>query len=503
MSWTRALRGLLPGSEAGGGNGSGFQRDGMLGPDPRGAPPSIGYKIERQSFDALGQRDETIRQRIGVMIDRLDDLKSLQSDFTEILSPLVQISDELSRTSMRVVELEALLAQERQSGSGHREQAAALLIRLSSAASELSDATARADRAEAGLQERDITIEELQVGYGDKTLEAENLERQLSAEFEKSKALAIENKALRAEAQSADLGLARSEHELLGARELLATFEKDNRRLQASNEEQGAQLAELSVRHGDLEASADIDRQKVRALESQLAAEYAAREREEQQYETQLSALRTERASLTMKLESSENKAASAEQMLAQARNHLREKDEAYRAADRTAKEAGIARATSDRRFEAVQADLARQTERFVELQRLRAELGSRCDMLAKALAAKDAALEQSAVRNEALSGRIEQLTSRHESARAEFETVNRRMLEDLQNERSERALMQGALEIARESRIALQKQNEALKRSGRGWREQVRDDNYFDPNDTQPDEPSNVRPFSSSVKPT
>lgn len=494
---------MMSGAEAGVADGSGFRRDAMMDAETRGAPPSVGFEVGRQSFDAIGQRDETIRQRIGVMVDRLEDLKSLQADFTEILSPLVRISEELSRTSVRVVELEALLAQERQTGSDHREEASGLMMRLAAAGNALSDASARADRAEADLQERDAAIEELQIGLSDKTMAAENLERQLSAEAEQSKALAVENKALRLEAQTVDSALARSEHELLGAREMLATFEKDNRRLQALSEEQGAQLADLSARHRELEAGADFDRQKVRALESQFAAENAAWEREEAQFEAQLSALRTERASLTMKLESSENKAASTEQMLAQARNHLREKDEAYRVADRTAKEAGIARATSDRRLEGVQADLARQTERFVEMQRLRAELGSRCDMLAKALAAKDSALEQAAIRNDSLSERIQQITARHEAARAELETANRRMMEDLQNERSERALMQGALEIARESRITLQKQNEALKRSGRGWREHGRDGTYNDPLETQAEEASNVRPFASTTKPT
>ena len=58
--------------------------------------------------------------------------------------------------------------------------------------------------------------------------------------------------------------------------------------------------------------------------------------------------------------------------------------------------------------------------------------------------------------------------------------------------------LMQGALEIARESRIALQKQHDALRRAGRGWRDPA------DPDDMagRSDEKSNVHPFSSTGKP-
>lgn len=201
-----------------------------------------------------------------------------------------------------------------------------------------------------------------------------------------------------------------------------------------------------------------------------------------------------------MKLEAATNRAESNEQLLGQARNQLREKDEAHRIADRNFKEASIARTTAERRLDSLQTDLARQTERFLDMQRLRGELESRCDMLGKALAAREAAVEQAGIRNAALVERIEQMTHRQEAARAEFELANRRLTEDLQNERSERALVQGALDIARETRVSLQKQYEVLKRSGRGWRAGEEDASPVGAEPTS--EPvSNVRPFNAAVQ--
>ncbi|WP_051091277.1 hypothetical protein [Methylopila sp. M107] len=459
--------------------------------------PALAVALEtpRPSFDAIGQRDEALRHRLGVMLDRLDDLKTLQEDFADIMSPLVRISEDLSRASVRAAELEALLGQERQSSGALRQEAADLNVRLSSVGNELSGLGARASQAEAAVGERDQTIEELRVVQRDGLLMIENLERQLFGETEQNKALLAENKALRVEAQTVDTALARAEHDLHGVRERIAVLEQDNRRLQAISEEQGGQLAELEGRRAEYEAAAESDRQRVSLLESQLAAETSARERSEAQAEAEAAAHRTERAGLAMKLESAENRAASTAQLLGQTRNQLREKDEAYRGADRSLKEAIIAKATSDRRHESAQADLARQTERFVEMQRLKGDLDARSAMLTKALAAKDAALDQTVARNAALNERIEQLASRHEAARAELDTANRRLTEDLQNEKAERALMQGALEIARESRGALQKQHEALKRSSRGWREATRDE-------PENDEQSNVHPINSGAKP-
>ncbi len=445
---------------------------------------------------SIGQRDEVVRQRIGMMMDRLEDLRSLQDDFSSLLEPLATISDELPRASMRIAELETLLSQEQQNATGARDRVYALQSRLTATESELAEITAHAGQTDATLREREQAIEELRIALRDRTLAHENLERQLYAEMEQNKALVGENKALKAETQAGDAALSRSEHELASARERLGILEQDNRRLQVLSEEQSARLVDLGSRHKELEAAAESDRQRLRSLEARLAEETAMRARETTQHETELGAIRTERAGLIMRLEAAVNRAASMDQLLNQLRNQIREKDDAFRVADRNFKEAAIARGTAERRFEAIQADLARQAERLLDMQRTKAELDGRCDMLSKALAAKDATIEQAASRNAALTERMEQVTARHEAMRAELEISNRRLSEDLQNERSERALVQGALDIARESRIALQKQYEALKRTARTPRESSRD-----ASDEGRAEPNNVHPFTTPGK--
>ena len=211
---------------------------------------------------------------------------------------------------------------------------------------------------------------------------------------------------------------------------------------------------------------------------------------------------RTERASLAMRLEAATGRLLATDQMLQQLRNQLRERDEAGRAAERGFKEASIERVTLERRLEGVQADLARQTERFLEMQRARSELDHRCEMFSKAIAAKDAALEQATGRVASLSDRIEQLLHRQEIERADFETVNHRLVEELQHERSERKMAQGALDIARESRVSLQKQHEALKRTARSFSSDEATLRAEAPVAPSP-EPSNVRPFMPAEKTT
>jgi len=459
----------------------------------------------RDPLDAIGQRDELVRMRVSEMSGRLEELKSLQEDFSSVLTPLIAISEELPRATMRLAEVEALFAKEQQSALAARREVGELAVRTATLTNECAAMTAEVTRLESGIHTRDIELEQLRVSVRDKSLATENYERQLAAEVEQTKALSGENKALRLEAQAADQALSRSERDLAETRERFAILDQDNRRLQLLCEEQEARLADTVARYETLREEAETERQRLLAIEADFAAEVAARQKADAQHESEIGGLRTERASLTMKLEAATNRASATEQLLVQLRAQLREKDEALRVAERTVKEAVIERATADRRVEAVQADLARQTERLLDAQRIRSDLDNRCDMLAKALAAKDVAVEQATSRAALLSERMEQLARRHEAEIQELEVANRRLVEDLQSERSERAMTQGALDIARESRIALQKQYESLKRDTRRFRS-------FDDGDASAqaepaagrpaaatDAKSNVRPFIPS----
>lgn len=438
---------------------------------PRGQPrqqQELPAAHPYSAFDAIGQRNEMVRVRISQMMERLDDLKSLQADFAQILEPLAGVADELPQAKIKIAELEVLLAREQEHMRNLHRELNEVNGRAASSSNELAAVSTDLQRLETQLRERDAENEELRVRVRDRTVAVENLERQLFAETEQVRALTGENKSLRIEAQAADQAMTRAERELNDLGERLSLSEQDARRLQTLAGEQAVRLSEAEARVVELTQQIEVLRQRARDLEMQLGTEISARERAEGQFETEMAAIRADRANLAMKLDASLGRAATLEQLLAQVRSQLREREENARTADRTLKELQIERTTLDRRLEGLQAELQRQTERVSEIQRLRAEADGRADMLTKALAAKEAAMEQSQTRVAALADRMEQLGRRHEAEKAELQAANRRLVEELQNERSERALAQGALDIARETRASLQKQHEGLKRAVR-----------------------------------
>lgn len=460
------------------------------------APPS---SPKLPPLDGIGQRNELLRVQIGEMSERLGELRTLTDDFALLIEPVETIAGELSHTKARILELEALLSQETDGSQALRREVDELLSRNSQAMADLTAATGRVARLETTLREQETALDEQRLTLRERTSHANALERQLLSEVEQNQSLSLEVKTLRAEAQISEQALNEAERILGETEEKRHILEGENRRLQTLAEGQAGEIVTLSGRCGEFEQQIDQNIQAISTLEAQLVSEQTARQRAVAQHEVDLGTLKTERASSAMKIETLTARLSATDQILGQVRTQLREREETVRSADRAVKEAAAERTTLERRVETLRADTGRLATLLQESDKARNEIEARCDMLVKALAAKDAALETANARGANLSDRVEALTLRFEQERMALEVANRRLIEELQNERAERTLAQGALDIARESRSALQRQNESLKRASRSRYGEIAD---LPPAETlREDRASNVRPFTAPDK--
>lgn len=420
-------------------------------------------------LDGIGQRDELLRVRMSEMAERLEDLKTLGEDFSQMLGPMESISSELPVAKGRVTELEVLLGQEVEQNQVLRREVDGLSSRISTLSSDLSGSHGRAGRLEAALRERESAVEELRLSLRERSLLNEELERRLQLEAEQGQAAVFEVKSLRAEMQIADQGLLDAERRLADLAERRSVAESEAQRFQTLAEDLNGRLVSAGSRMDELDSALEESLAALAGLEIQLASEQAAHQRAQAQYDAELATLRTQQSNLTMKADSLAARHQATEQILHQVRSQLRDKEDALRMSERSAKEAAAERGSLERRFEAAREEVARRDALSAEGQRQAAELEDRNEMLTKALAAREASLESANARTQHLSERVDALTLRYEKERQSLETANRRLLEELQNERAERTLAQGALDIARESRLSLQRQNETLKRAARG----------------------------------
>jgi crescentin len=464
---------------------------------PAVAPPEKGETIvvrPNGALDSVGQKNELIRVRFANMIDRLEEIRSLKEDFALLNEPVNDLIRSYPQLQSRLLETEAVLRQETETTVALRRELGDLNSLHARTVDDLNSAVAQLRKAEARVRDQDSFIEDLRLNVKDKEAIVADLENQLSIETERARNITEENQALRLEAQEADQTVARAERELIETRERNGLLDHEVKRLQKVAEEQNYRLSSLTNRYGEVETQLEATRQRASELETKLMAEQVLRQRLETQIDSERSAHQTDLSSLDMKIEGLNSRLSATDKILAHTRDQLRDKNEALRGVERTLKETTIEKNTLDRRLEATQQEVERQVAMVNELQRSRIELQERVEMLNKAIAAKDFQIESSDNKLASLSERIDQVTKRFEQERNTLEAANRRLTEELQNEKAERSLMQGALEIARESRIKIQKKYISLRKKTRL--------------DAQEDDPAlsdeeeietNVRPLKSS----
>lgn len=445
------------------------------------------------SLDSIGQKNELIRVRFANLVDRLEEIRSLKDDFTLLTEPVFDLIRAYPQIQSRLLETEAVLKHETETTTALRRELSDLSTTQARTSDDLSATVSQLRKAETKVRDQESAIEDLRLNVKDKEAIVADLENQLAIETERARNITEENQALRLEAQEADQTVARAERELIEIRERNGLLDHEVKRLQKVAEEQNYRLSSLTNRFGEQETQLETTRQRASELESKLMGEQVTRQRLETQLDSERSAHQTDMSALDMKMEGLNSRLGATDKILAHTRDQLRDKNEALRGVERSLKEITIEKNTVDRRLEATQQEVERQVAMVNELQRSRIELQERVEMLNKAIAAKDFQIESSDNKVASLSERIDQFTKRFEHERNTLESANRRLTEELQNERAERSLVQGALEIARESRTKIQKKYVSLRKKTR-LDTQEDDPTLFDEEEVE----TNVRPLKS-----
>ncbi|GGH26206.1 hypothetical protein GCM10007036_33820 [Alsobacter metallidurans] len=149
------------------------------------------------ALDVVGEQAETVRLSIASMEARLDELKSLSTDFARLVRPMDDFLDRHPQLQARLAEAEAGLQRELQLGRDlrrERDEAAAAALKATDEAAQSAAALAR---QQALARETEETITELRLALSSQSEAAEALRRKNDDETERSRALADECGALR------------------------------------------------------------------------------------------------------------------------------------------------------------------------------------------------------------------------------------------------------------------------------------------------------------------
>ncbi len=428
-------------------------------------PPGPVQLIAGGPLDTLGQQSESVRDRINQMAERLDDMRSLSSDFGLIVGPLNEFVEQHAASRARLMEVEALLNRERELAAATRAELGALQVTSARTFGDVQDALAALTDREETIRRQDTQLTELRIRAADLKSHAGSLESRLQGEMDRARALADDNAALRHEVASVEDARVASQRSLAETRETLSLTEAEAARLQVLTETLSTRVASLNRTVSDLEPQLQAARSTAALMQGKFNVEQAARQKSEAARDAERAAHDMDLSSQAMKIDGLNAHIANTDKLIAHLRDQLHETAEAFRVAEKSLRDATTEKAALERRLQAAQEVSARSAAQLGEAQRSAVDLGNRADMLAKAVAAKDQALEAAQRKSTSLLDRIETMNARFALERSEFEATHRRMIEELQNERAERSLAHGALDIARKSRAALLAQYTALKR--------------------------------------
>ncbi len=442
-------------------------------PDEAGAVPSRlgapdGNEDQRNIEDftdlglPVGDDSEVLHNLLTDTSRKIGEIDDLREAFEKIVAPFNSSLRALEQEKSQAVNLTGMLNESRTAYDTLRTE----LYKVEKTASALAaEAEKLRDELEVSRESnRAMESTRLSNDLATRNAQLAELERQLAQESAERRSLNEVRRSLQEQVDSSHKRMGELEGELAAARERLAMLEDEKNSLQASVDQGLNETARLTRRLTDSENTLTATRAQLAKIEASFAEAYTERGRLAALLDEAKEQNQDERNSLNMRLDGLQSRAATAERLLSEARRNLVARTEEARAFDRKSVEATIARNNSEKRlaqFEAAQEARERQLK---ELEQARAALSERNNALAKALKIRDTALSRAEEKIAALTERGAHLEADIQMSRNNIEKRVDDLSSALQQERMERAVVEGTLEAARKDNSRLQSEVASLR---------------------------------------
>jgi crescentin len=401
----------------------------------------------------VGGDNEALRNlliEIGRGIGGLDHLKE---SFAKLTDPLDQALRALERETSDNVGLRVTLSELRTSHEALRAEFKELGKKLTGKDAEYEgahEAHILAQQSIKALQKRETELaSELETARA----RLSELESQLARETDSVSMLTEHKRSLTDRVAAASKRIIEMEAAIASIEGKLVLVSDENRLLQASVKQVVGENSSLSRRLAENTASLQKARLEVKQTQSALdvaEAEYAkltaVADEAEDKYQV---ATRT----VNVRLEAASSRTIAAEKLLAELRQDLLARAEEVSALQSKLAEATIARGSKEKVIELLKNTLQAKETLLQDNEQLRLKHVERCDTLEKASKATAAEL----ARTQSLAQRVAQLEAEAEASRDESEKRIEEFRSQLERERLERAVAEGALQKTRRNYLDLQ----------------------------------------------
>jgi crescentin len=315
------------------------------------------------------------------------------------------------------------------------------------------------------LKTVEATKAEIAIDIAARRAQIADLEARLAQETGECNALRKENRRLDERLTAADKRIIALESDLNAARQRLLMLEDEKRAQQACLDKASAELARLSRKLAETEASFNAAQGRLRHVEANFAEVNTERARLATALEEANERREHELTSQHMRFEALQARATSTDRLLIEAREHLLARAEELREYDRHVSEIAMERDGLHARVSDLEAERIQRESEFTQVDHSRATLAERGAQLARAFTSKEAALARAEAANATLNQRIGDLEATLAAEKQGALEITDEFKAALRREKMERSVTEGALEAARKDYSRLMREVMAMQR--------------------------------------
>jgi chromosome segregation ATPase len=431
---------------------SGSVGAGGLGRGGEATPKSL--KVAR-TFDSIGRRNESLRAQLDAVEISFRNIEAIRSQFYDALPPIDQTLAEIERTKVAHLEAERKLEALSDAHERLRGEHASLALERSGLTVKHEELLGRVKELEKAIGAADAACSEARAALADRNAKLERTERELEDNRRRLHTVSEQLPALRAEFAAKEKRLQEVEQQRANLMDQHNLSTQENHSLRTRIEEFVGNGSKLNRQLSELENRRDELARRVDELEAALNLETSAHSKLKAAHLDAAESHRLTAANLREELAAMTSRSEAAERLLAEARADLRGRDAAIRGFEQRALEGALAAKSKETALADFEKDLNSARALHAEAAVARAALDQRSAELAKALEAKDAALQRSEQKIAVLDARIAEQNKAIGGERGLFEDKLAKLKEQLEAEQAARAFAEGALQAARQERSA------------------------------------------------
>jgi chromosome segregation ATPase len=441
---------------------------------PDGAAPEKGtadrnvIELDQELFfpiaGRLGEENETVRNLLIDAEHKISELDTIKRSIGKLVDPVSKTLRALEEAKNEKLSLQGALNSTRAAFEKQRAELGAVEKKAAVAEGECTRLREMLTVAQQSVAALETTRAEQSAELAGRRSQIADLQRQVQQQATDLQTSRDESRRFAERIAMVDRRMVQLEAETTSAQQKLLLSEKEKSAIQGLLEKALAESAQISRRLLDTDKALGASRARLSQIEAAFAEAQSERTRLASALDETTEKHRSEMIAQNARYEALQARADLSDKLLDEARHTLASRADEVSTFDRRVAEAVFNRSSVESKLAQIEAALADRDARIKELELSHASLADHNDTLVKAIGTREHAFARSQEKLQAQDDLVQLLENQLRAAREATELQIEELNAQLQRERLERTMAEGALEAGRKDIARLLRELAALQ---------------------------------------